>query len=136
MAEDDPHIETKIAARMQHVLDRADWSLGDDPEEAVAVLLALSSAIGRLTIDDADPQDLTIARIIFDSKVLADVYFFTALVQKTVDQQHPAQPSGRADLPRAEFIDQIRGAFPELHRRQLEVFTALRGAFPAEPVSG
>jgi hypothetical protein len=135
VAKEDLHIELTIAAQMRQALDQADWSLQDDPEEAIAVLLTLSSAIGRLTTDDTDPQDLTAAKTIFECKTLADVYFFTALVQKSVDQRHPAQPPGRSDQPRAQFIAQVTGAFPELLRRQQEVSLALRHAFPPESAS-
>lgn len=124
--------EVTIAAVMRQALDRAKWSPDDDPEAAIAALLMLCSAVGSVTTDDADPDDLAIARLVFECKTLADVYLFTGEVQKRVDQQHRAQPPGYAEMPRNEFVNSVVGVLAYFHRRQREVSKALDEAFPRE----
>lgn len=122
--------EVTIAVAMQEALDQAEWSPDGDPETAIATLLTLCSAVGDLVTDDADPEDLSVAQIVFDSEVLATVYLFVGEVQKRVDQQHRALPSGYADMPRGEFVESVVSVLPYFHRRQAEVSEALDEAFP------
>jgi len=124
--------EVTIAAAMRQALDQAKWSPDDHPEAAIAALLILCSAVGSVTKDDADPDDLTVARLVFECKTLADVYLFTGEVQKRVDQQHPAQPPGDAEMPRNEFVNGVVDVLRYFHRRQREVSRALDKAFPRE----
>jgi hypothetical protein len=127
-----PASEVTIAGVMRQALDQAKWSPDDDPEAVIAALLMLCSAVGSVTTDDADPDDLTVARLMFECKTLADVYLFTGEVQKRVDQQHPAQPPGYAEMPRNEFVNGVVGVLPYFHRRHREVSRALDEAFPRE----
>lgn len=121
--------ESVIGAAMREALDQASWSPDGDPEAAISALLTLCSTVDGAITDDADPSDLTAARVVFESEPLAAVYLFTGEVRKRVDQQHPALPPGLATLPRTEFVRGVIGVLPYLHRRQAEVSNALREAF-------
>ena len=123
--------ELMIAAVMRRALDQAMWSPDGDPEAAIAALLALCSAVGGVVTDDADPGDSTVARMVFDSEALAAVYLFCGEVQKTVDQQHPAQPPGREGMYRNEFVESVVCVLPHFHRRQLEVWRSSKRRFLA-----
>jgi hypothetical protein len=127
--------ESTIAAVMRQALDQAEWSPDGDPEVAIAALLALCAAVGSMVTDDVDPDDLIVARIVFDSEALAGVYMFSGEVLKTVNQQHPARPAEYVEMPRAEFVESVVRVLPHFHRRQREVSNALDQAFPREPDS-
>ena len=122
-----------IAAVMRQALDQAEWSPDGDPEAAIATLLTLCAAVGSVVTDDADPDDLTVARMVFDSEALAGVYMFSGEVLKTVNQQHPARPAEYVEIPRAEFVESVVRVLPYFHRRQREVSKAFDQVFPREP---
>ncbi|MBR7829242.1 hypothetical protein KDK95_23240 [Actinospica sp. MGRD01-02] len=123
---------SRIAAVMRKALDQAAWSPDGDPEAAIATLLTLCNTIGSMVTNEADPGDLTVAKVMFESEVLAAVYLFTGEVRKSVDQQHPARPPRYADMPRGEFVESVVTALPYFHRRQRAVSAALNEAFPCE----
>lgn len=117
---------------MREALVQARWSPVDDPEEVLATLQRLSDGVTGVVADpDTGSVDMHLARAVFASDTLADVYLFAAALLKSIDQQHRANPAGRA-MSRSAFVRWSAHSFVRIHQEQRKQAAALDEAFPPD----